>query len=96
MKQKQFKVNWAPGKENLGDDPTKHHPPSHHKKMRPINLYVKGKSPNSLKGCITIMTEAPVTQSEKNIVTPAAALTYRISTIVKRLNYKIQSKRSLI
>ena len=92
VKQKQFKVNWAPGKENFGDAPTKHHPPSHHKKMRPINLYVPGQSPKSLKGCITIMTEAPVTQSPKNIVTPAAALTHKINRIVKRLS----AKRSLI
>ena len=26
VKEKQFKVNWAPGKENLGNAPTKHHP----------------------------------------------------------------------
>ena len=92
VKQKQFKVNWALGKENLGDAPTKHHPPSHHKKMRPINLYVKEKSPNSMKGCITIMTQAPVTQSKKNIITAVAALTHRINTLSKRLNSRIQSQ----
>ena len=34
--QGQFKIYWAPGKQNLADYHTKHHPPSHHKKMRAI------------------------------------------------------------
>ena len=50
VKQKQFKVTWGPGQENFGDAPTKHHPASHHKKMRLINLYIEGKSPSSLEG----------------------------------------------
>ena len=32
--QGQFHIYWAPGVENLADYHTKHHPPSHHKKMR--------------------------------------------------------------
>ena len=86
VKQKQFKVMRGPGKENLGDSPTKHHPAAHHKKMRPINLYVEGKSPSSLKGCVKLMTEEPVTQSKPNIVTATAALTHRIR-FKSRLNY---------
>ena len=78
IKQQQFNVKWGPGKENFGDAPTKHHPVSHHKKMRPINLYVKGKCPSSLKGCIKLVTEEPVTQSKQNIVTATAALTHII------------------
>ena len=34
--EQQIKIYWAPGVHNLGDYHTKHHPPSHHKKMRPI------------------------------------------------------------
>jgi hypothetical protein len=34
----QFKYLWAPGKENLADYWTKHHPPLHHQRMRPIIL----------------------------------------------------------
>ena len=56
----------------------------------PINLYVEGKSPSTLNWCITIMTQTPVTQSKKNIVTatvalssPMESITHRISTIVK-------------
>ena len=37
--QKQFKVTWAPGKENYGDLYTKHHSAKHHKQVR--HLYVK-------------------------------------------------------
>ena len=32
--QGQFKIYWAPGAQNLADYHTKHHPPSHHRKMR--------------------------------------------------------------
>ena len=30
----QLRIYWTPGKENLGDYYTKHHPPSHHKIIR--------------------------------------------------------------
>ena len=40
VRQGQFRVHWAPGEENLADYPTKHHPPSHHIKMRPTYLHV--------------------------------------------------------
>ena len=33
--QDQFRIFWAPGAVNLGDYHTKHHPPTHHIKMRP-------------------------------------------------------------
>ena len=33
--QKQFRIYWRPGAQNLGDYWTKHHPPSHHRNMRP-------------------------------------------------------------
>ena len=32
--QRQFNLKWAPGKFNLADYFTKHHPPWHHRKMR--------------------------------------------------------------
>jgi hypothetical protein len=38
--QMQFKVFWKPGKENEGDYFTKHHPPSHHRRVRPTYLQV--------------------------------------------------------
>jgi len=52
---------------------------------------------------VEIMTKLPVTQSKKNIVMATAALTsptnsytHKICTIVKQLNRKIHSQRSLI
>ena len=33
--QQQFRYYWRPGTTNLGDYHTKHHPPSHHKNVRP-------------------------------------------------------------
>jgi hypothetical protein len=37
-RQKQFDVYWRPGKDNLADYHTKHHPAQHHKDMRPISM----------------------------------------------------------
>ena len=53
---KQFDIRWAPGATNFGDYPTKHHPGSHHKNVRPIFLNVPGKSPTTLQGCTKILS----------------------------------------
>ena len=37
--QGQFKIYWRPGKTNLADYFTKHHPPSHHTQVRPTYLF---------------------------------------------------------
>ena len=67
--------------------------------MRPVNLYVEGKNPSALKGCIEVMTKPPVTQTKRNTIVATAALTspldsytHRICTIVKQLNAKIHSQ----
>ena len=73
--QKQFSANWAPGKENLADYTTKFHIPAHHRQMRPIQLYVEGQSPSTLKGCIRIMNEP------RNRATCLAQLSYRIGRL---------------
>jgi hypothetical protein len=39
VRQKQFDVYWCPGKGNLGDYHTKHHPAQHHQDMIPILLH---------------------------------------------------------
>ena len=36
----QIKTYWDRGVNNLADYPTKHHPPIHHKRMRPTYLHV--------------------------------------------------------
>ena len=54
--QRQFHTVWEPGCYNLADYHTKHHLPSHHKRVRPIYLYEGDKSPTSLQGCNRILT----------------------------------------
>jgi hypothetical protein len=39
VRQGQFHIYWAPGKFNLGDYHTKHHPAFHHQDMRPYFVY---------------------------------------------------------
>ena len=52
--QLQFNVVWEPGIHNLADYFTKHHPGSHHHRVRPIYLSEKN-SPSTLQGCIKLM-----------------------------------------
>ena len=66
VKQGQFFVFWDSGKNNLGDFATKHHPPAYHKRMRPVQTYIEGLSPETLQGCIKLMNP---TESKKQTVT---------------------------
>jgi hypothetical protein len=52
---KQFNLCWAPGKANRADYFSKHHPPSHHKMMRPQCLQrPQGNAlPTHMQGCVT-------------------------------------------
>ena len=52
--QGQFHIYWEPGHTNLGDYYTKHHPPCHHKRVRPVYTYTE-QSPMSLQGCIELL-----------------------------------------
>ena len=54
VEQGQFKIFWEPGDENWADYFTKHHPPSHHIKVRPVYLKEKS-SPRDLQGCIDLI-----------------------------------------
>ena len=51
VKQGQFNVHWGSGKRNLADYFAKHHPPSHHRKVRPIYVHTK-ESPKTFQGCV--------------------------------------------
>ena len=54
VSQKLFNVHWAPGKVNLADYYTKHHPAKHVKQTKFI--YINGPtSPRSLRGCIELL-----------------------------------------
>ena len=55
VEQGQFRIYWEPGHTNLADYYTKHHPPSHHKRVRPIYVYCGSQSPKSLQGCIELL-----------------------------------------
>ena len=39
IKQNHFRIFWKPGSENLADYFTKHHSPTHHKRMRPFFIH---------------------------------------------------------
>jgi hypothetical protein len=59
VRQNHFLVYWKPGRENLGDYFTKHHPPAHHQTMRSTYLQVAQaalrsttQKPNSVRGCV--------------------------------------------
>ena len=41
VQQGQFEIQWQPGKQNMADYFTKHHPPSHHEAIRSAYLYAK-------------------------------------------------------
>ena len=52
--QGQFKVFWEPGDANWADCFTKHHPPTHHKKIRPACL-LEDNSPADMQGCLDLI-----------------------------------------
>jgi hypothetical protein len=65
IEQGQFHVSWAPGDTNLGDYFTKHHSPSHHKRLRPFYLHshadpmVRHNTKHPvLRGCVNLCTLA--------------------------------------
>ena len=62
VEQNQFRIFWAPGSVNLADYFSKKHPASHHVKVRPIYLYMDGKSPSLLQGCAKILTSGTTTR----------------------------------
>ena len=86
VEQKQFQAEWGPGKENLADYTTKFHIPAHHKKMRPIQLYIKDKSPSTLKGCVKIMNPVSIETSAPVTKTARAAFIHRIYMTQKQVS----------
>jgi hypothetical protein len=50
VRQKQIGVYWRPGKDNLGEYHTKHHPAQHHQDIRPILIH-QANSVHVLRGC---------------------------------------------
>lgn len=64
----QFNVKWHPGQENLADYYTKHHPTSHHTRVRPFYLLEpnspselpRAMTPEELRGCAKTPMAAPI------------------------------------
>lgn len=79
--QGQFELHWAPGPTNLGDNPTKHHTGLYHRQVRPIYLFVEGKSPTTLQGCNRILDPESKTQSS---VAPGSSLVESLRRLVAR------------
>ena len=52
VKQGQFNVYWGPGLHNLADYFTKHHSPSHHRRMRSTYLHCPEQLALVLRGCV--------------------------------------------
>jgi hypothetical protein len=65
---KRFDVRWHPGKENLADYHSKHHPTSHHIRVRPFYLQEpssplvlpRSLTPEELRGCARMPMSAPI------------------------------------
>ena len=50
--QRQFLIFWGPGASNLADYFTKHHPPSHHRRVRSTYLHTTNHTYHVLRGCV--------------------------------------------
>ena len=88
--QNQFKIFWEKGKNNLADYPTKHHSPAHHKRVRPVYLYVEGKSPKTLQGCIELLLPVPRDQvTNKQPVTNRPARALHLTVIPKQNQFEL-------
>ena len=65
-----FDVRWHPGRENLGDYHTKHHPESHHIRVRPYYLHEptsplvlpRAPTPEELRGCARMPMATPISR----------------------------------
>ena len=60
VKRKIFNVAWHPGREILGDYPSKHHSEAHHIHVRPLYVHMRhsprylprAMKPSDLRGCV--------------------------------------------
>ena len=74
ISQKQFNLIWKKGSENLADYFTKHHPPAHHKRMRPIYLHcIQEKLANmarseDLRGCVQTTNSAKKVSTKSPLI----------------------------
>ena len=62
IKQRQFRVFWRPGPENLGDYHSKHHPPEYH--IVVCSKYLHMPNLRSLQGCVNLTIRVDPTKRE--------------------------------
>jgi hypothetical protein len=93
VRQNHFLVYWKPGRENLGDYFTKHHPPAHHQTMRSTYLQVAQAAihshthiPCSMRGCVD--SSLPHTTQAHN---PAHNLSRNLSRFTQLLKHRLSS-----
>ena len=70
LEQKQFCLELGPGKENLAGYTAKFQIPAHHKKLRPIQLITKNRSPSMLEVRVKI-----INPESKEKIAPCLAVT---------------------
>ncbi len=93
VRQNHFLVYWKPGRENLGDYFTKHHPPAHHQTMCSTYLQVAQAAihshthiPCSMRGCVD--SSLPHTTQAHN---PAHNLSRNLSRLTQLLKHRLSS-----
>jgi hypothetical protein len=88
VKQNQFHIYWGPGKLNLADYYSKHHPPAHHQQMRSTYLYTGSNEQCNaiiavLRGCVKPAPMLGPTKQNGNSAKPAGtSLCHHIQTAV--------------
>ena len=99
VKQGEFRVFWAPGKDNLANYYTKYHSPATHRRLRPIYTYIEGKSPTTLQGCVEILTHTDrpkrplLSETDSNSKTSQATLLNNISdTRLYKLTHALKQR----
>jgi hypothetical protein len=93
VRQNNFLVYWKPGRENLGDYFTKHHPPAHHQTMRSTYLQVAQAAlcsvihkPTSERGCVD--SSQPHTTQAHN---PAHNPLHNLERLTHLLKHRLSS-----
>ena len=82
QKDKTIDVSWHPGKENLGDYVTKHHPSNIHRHVRPLYLHTatsprflqRYATPHLLRGCAKTPTRSTLHVPRSNLRVPRITL----------------------
>jgi hypothetical protein len=59
VQQKQFHVYWRPGPTNKADYFTKHHAPSHHRRIRSTYLHCPEQAALVMRGCVNPVQDSP-------------------------------------